>query len=82
MGDPVPHEDAKGKVLYVWFDAQSIHFPTIEWARKNNKDWEPYWQDLDTELIHFIGKDNIVFHCIIFPVFYASEKYILQKCSC
>ena len=80
-GIPVPHEDANGKVLYVWFDAPIGYISsTIEWARKNNKDWEPYWQDLDTELIHFIGKDNIVFHCIIFPcILHASEKYILPK---
>ncbi len=80
-GIPVPHEDAQGKVLYVWFDAPIGYISsTIEWARKNNKDWEPYWQDLDTELIHFIGKDNIVFHCIIFPcILHASEKYILPK---
>ena len=67
-GVPVPLEDAKGKVLYVWFDAPIGYISaTKEWAEKNGKDWEPYWKDKETRLIHFIGKDNIVFHCIIFP---------------
>ena len=68
-GVPVPLKDAKGKVLYVWFDAPIGYISnTIEWAEKNNKDWKKYWQDDETKLVHFIGKDNIVFHCIIFPV--------------
>lgn len=58
-----------GKVLYVWFDAPIGYISaTKQWAIDNNKDWRPYWQSKDTKLVHFIGKDNIVFHCIIFPV--------------
>lgn len=68
-GVPVPVEGAEGKVLYVWFDAPIGYISaTKEWAQKNNKNWEPYWKSDDTKLVHFIGKDNIVFHCIIFPV--------------
>ncbi|TDN95194.1 methionyl-tRNA synthetase [Salegentibacter sp. 24] len=68
-GIPVPVEGGEGKVLYVWFDAPIGYISsTKEWAERENKDWEPYWKDKDTKLIHFIGKDNIVFHCIIFPV--------------
>ncbi len=68
-GVPVPLEEGKGKVLYVWFDAPIGYISnTIEWAEKTGKDWKPYWQDENTKLIHFIGKDNIVFHTIIFPV--------------
>ena len=67
-GVPVPLEDAKGKVLYVWFDAPIGYISaTKEWASENNQDWEKYWKDKDRRLLHFIGKDNIVFHCIIFP---------------
>ena len=67
-GIPVPLKEAFGKVLYVWFDAPIGYISsTIEWAEKEKVDWKPYWQDPNTELIHFIGKDNIVFHCIIFP---------------
>jgi len=67
-GVPVPLEEAKGKVLYVWFDAPIGYISaTKDWASENNKDWKPYWQDETTRLLHFIGKDNIVFHCIIFP---------------
>jgi methionyl-tRNA synthetase len=67
-GVPIPIENEKGKVLYVWFEAPIGYISaTKEWAEKNNKDWEPYWKDKNTKLIHFIGKDNIVFHCIIFP---------------
>ena len=67
-GIPVPIQAAQGKVLYVWFDAPIGYISsTKEWAKNNNKDWKPYWQDNSTKLIHFIGKDNIVFHCIIFP---------------
>ena len=78
-GIPVPIKDAIGKVLYVWFDAPIGYISsTIEWAEKEKVDWKPYWQDPNTELVHFIGKDNIVFHCVIFPsILKASEKYIL-----
>ncbi|MFL2666436.1 MAG: methionine--tRNA ligase [Flavobacteriaceae bacterium] len=80
-GIPVPLKDAIGKVLYVWFDAPIGYISsTIEWAEKEKVDWKPYWQDPNTELVHFIGKDNIVFHCIIFPsILKASEKYILPS---
>ena len=68
-GVKVPLQDATGKVLYVWFDAPIGYISaTRQWALDNNKDWKPYWYDQDTHLVHFIGKDNIVFHCIIFPV--------------
>lgn len=68
-GVKVPLPDAEGKVLYVWFDAPIGYISaTKQWAMNNGKDWEPYWKDADTKLVHFIGKDNIVFHCIIFPV--------------
>ena len=67
-GVPVPLENTDGKVLYVWFDAPIGYISaTIEWAEKHQTEWEPYWKSKDTRLIHFIGKDNIVFHCIIFP---------------
>lgn len=67
-GIPVPVAGGEGKVLYVWFDAPIGYISaTKEWADKEGKDWEPYWKDQNTKLIHFIGKDNIVFHCIIFP---------------
>lgn len=67
-GVPVPVEGAEGKVLYVWFDAPIGYISfTQEWAEKNGKDWKEYWQGNDSDLVHFIGKDNIVFHCIIFP---------------
>ena len=67
-GIPVPLEGADGKVLYVWFDAPIGYISsTKEWAAEKGLDWEPYWKDKDTKLVHFIGKDNIVFHCIIFP---------------
>ena len=80
-GVPVPAENAQGKVLYVWFDAPIGYISaTKEWAKKQDKDWQPYWKDEKTELVHFIGKDNIVFHCIIFPVMLkAHEGYILPK---
>lgn len=68
-GVKVPLPDAAGKVLYVWFDAPIGYISaTKQWALDHDKDWKPYWQDKDTKLVHFIGKDNIVFHCIIFPV--------------
>ena len=50
-----------------------VHFITKEWAERNGKDWEPYWKDEDTKMLHFIGKDNIVFHCIIFPAMLKAE---------
>ncbi|MFZ1258844.1 MAG: methionine--tRNA ligase, partial [Chitinophagaceae bacterium] len=68
-GIKVPLKEAEGKVLYVWFDAPIGYISaTKQWAIDNNKDWKPYWEDKDTKLVHFIGKDNIVFHCIIFPI--------------
>lgn len=68
-GVKVPLPDAAGKVLYVWFDAPIGYISaTKQWALDHDKDWKLYWQDKDTKLVHFIGKDNIVFHCIIFPV--------------
>lgn len=78
-GIPVPVEGAEGKVLYVWFDAPIGYISsTKEWAERKGKDWRPYWQDKNTELVHFIGKDNIVFHCIIFPAMLKAEgSYIL-----
>ncbi|WP_339924696.1 methionine--tRNA ligase [uncultured Cyclobacterium sp.] len=67
-GIPVPIPGAEGKVLYVWFDAPIGYISsTKEWAKENGKDWELYWKDKETKLVHFIGKDNIVFHCITFP---------------
>ena len=78
-GIPVPVEGADGKVLYVWFDAPIGYISsTKEWAQREGKDWEPYWKDSNTTLVHFIGKDNIVFHCIIFPAMLKAEgSYIL-----
>ena len=78
-GIPVPLDKAKNKVLYVWFDAPIGYISaTKEWAMSNNKDWEPYWKDSKTQLVHFLGKDNIVFHCIIFPsMLKATDEYIL-----
>ncbi len=68
-GVKVPLKEADGKVLYVWFDAPIGYISaTKQWALDNKKDWKPYWYDSDTKLVHFVGKDNIVFHCIIFPV--------------
>lgn len=80
-GIPVPVNDAEGKVLYVWFDAPIGYISsTKEWAEREGKDWKPFWQDPNTHLVHFIGKDNIVFHCIIFPVVLkAHGAYILPK---
>ncbi|GAA0715822.1 methionine--tRNA ligase [Aquimarina litoralis] len=80
-GIPVPVEGAAGKVLYVWFDAPIGYISsTKEWAEREGKDWEPYWKDKDTKLVHFIGKDNIVFHCIIFPSMLKAEgSYILPE---
>ena len=78
-GIPVPVKGADGKVLYVWFDAPIGYISsTKEWAQREGKDWEPYWKDKDTTLVNFIGKDNIVFHCIIFPAMLKAEgSYIL-----
>ena len=80
-GISVPVAGADGKVLYVWFDAPIGYISsTKEWAAAKGVDWKPYWCDEDTQLVHFIGKDNIVFHCIIFPVMLkASERYILPE---
>ena len=78
-GIPVPAKGGEGKVLYVWFDAPIGYISsTKEWAKREGKEWEPYWKDQDTKLVHFIGKDNIVFHCIIFPsILKAEGSYIL-----
>lgn len=78
-GIDVPVEGAEGKKLYVWFDAPIGYISsTKEWAAREGKDWEPYWKNQDTKLVHFIGKDNIVFHCIIFPAMLKAEgSYIL-----
>ena len=80
-GVKVPLKDAKGKVLYVWLDAPIGYITaTKAWAEQNKTKWEDLWQDQDTELVHFIGKDNIVFHCIIFPILLkAHGKFILPK---
>ncbi len=80
-GIPVPVEGAEGKVLYVWFDAPIGYISsTKEWADRVGKDWEPYWKDANTKMVHFIGKDNIVFHCIIFPAMLKAEgSYILPE---
>ncbi len=80
-GIPVPVEGGEGKVLYVWFDAPIGYISsTKEWAEREGKDWEPYWKDKDTKMLHFIGKDNIVFHCIIFPAMLkAHGDYILPE---
>lgn len=78
-GIDVPVEGAEGKKLYVWFDAPIGYISsTKEWALREGKDWEPYWKSQDTKLVHFIGKDNIVFHCVIFPAMLKAEgSYIL-----
>ena len=78
-GVKVPIEGADGKVLYVWLDAPIGYISaTKKWADKNGKDWKSFWQGEDVELIHFIGKDNIVFHCIIFPIILrAHGDYVL-----
>jgi methionyl-tRNA synthetase len=78
-GVKVPVDGAEGKVLYVWFDAPIGYISaTREWSEKTGRDWEPYWKSEDSKLVHFIGKDNIVFHCIIFPAMLKSEgSYIL-----
>jgi methionyl-tRNA synthetase len=80
-GIPVPVKGAEGKVLYVWFDAPIGYISsTKEWAAREGKNWEDYWKKDDTKLVHFIGKDNIVFHCIIFPsMLKAHGEYILPE---
>ena len=79
-GVKVPLEEAIGKVLYVWFDAPIGYISaTKQWALDNGKDWEPYWKDESTKLLHFIGKDNIVFHCLIFPTMLKLHGYILPQ---
>jgi methionyl-tRNA synthetase len=80
-GIPVPVNGAEGKVLYVWFDAPIGYISsTKEWAAEKGIDWEPYWKDKDTKLVHFIGKDNIVFHCIIFPAILKTHgEFILPE---
>ncbi|MBK6731219.1 MAG: methionine--tRNA ligase [Bacteroidetes bacterium] len=73
-GVKVPLPGADGKVLYVWLDAPIGYISaTKQWAKDHNKNWEPYWKDETTKLVHFIGKDNIVFHCLIFPVILKSH---------
>lgn len=75
-GVPVPLEDGKGKVLYVWFDAPIGYISATKELKPN--DWQKYWKDEDSRLIHFIGKDNIVFHCVIFPsILKAAGGYVL-----
>ena len=78
-GVPVPLDEAQGKVLYVWLDAPIGYISaTKQWAEDNGKNWEDYWKDEDTKLVHFIGKDNIVFHAIIFPILlHAHGEFIL-----
>ena len=76
-GVPVPVEGAKGKVLYVWFDAPIGY---ISATKELTPDWEKYWKDPETKMVHFIGKDNIVFHCIIFPAMLKAEgSFILPE---
>ena len=78
-GIPVPVDGGEGKVLYVWFDAPIGYISaTRQWAKDQGKNWEDYWKSDNTRLLHFIGKDNIVFHCIIFPTLLKAEgSYIL-----
>ena len=80
-GIPVPADGGEGKVLYVWFDAPIGYISsTKEWAEREGRNWEDYWKDNNTKLVHFIGKDNIVFHCIIFPsMLKAHGGYILPE---
>lgn len=80
-GVPVPLAGEEGKVLYVWFDAPIGYISASrEWSELSGKDWRPYWQDEHSQLVHFIGKDNIVFHCIIFPaILKAHGGYILPE---
>ncbi len=80
-GVKVPLVGVDGKVLYVWFDAPIGYISaTKEWSQETGQEWEPYWKDEDSKLVHFIGKDNIVFHCIIFPSMLKKEgSYILPE---
>lgn len=80
-GVKVPVAGADGKVLYVWFDAPIGYISAArEWGQKTGNDWEPYWKNNDSKLVHFIGKDNIVFHCIIFPTMLKDEgSFILPE---
>jgi len=80
-GVKVPVKDAEGKVLYVWFDAPIGYISAAkEWSEETGKDWKPYWKDEGTKMLHFIGKDNIVFHCIIFPAMLKAEgSFILPE---
>ena len=86
-GVKVPLKEADGKVLYVWFDAPIGYISaTKQWAKDNSKTlpegeagWKPYWEDKDTKLVHFVGKDNIVFHCIIFPIMLKLHGNILPE---
>ncbi len=80
-GVKVPVEGAEGKVLYVWFDAPIGYISaTKEWCQDSDKNWESYWKDKDSKLVHFIGKDNIVFHCIVFPaMLHADGSYVLPE---
>ena len=79
-GVKVPVAGGDGKVLYVWFDAPIGYISaTKQWALNNGKDWAPYWNDPETKLVHFIGKDNIVFHCIIFPIMLKLHGHILPS---
>ncbi len=77
-GVKVPLAEAEGKVLYVWFDAPIGYISAAkDWSMQTGRDWKPYWQDEKTRLIHFIGKDNIVFHCIIFPSMLRAEGSLI-----
>ncbi len=79
-GIKVPLPEAAGKVLYVWFDAPIGYISaTRQWALDHQKDWKPFWYEKDTKLVHFIGKDNIVFHCIIFPLMLKLHDNILPE---
>ena len=84
-GIPVPVEGAEGKVLYVWFDAPIGYIICNQrWAEQTGKNWEHYWKDQGNQPGHFIGKDNIVFHCIIFPAMLKARRrfYSAGKCAC
>lgn len=79
-GIKLPIPNTEGKVLYVWFDAPIGYISaTKQWAKEHNQDWEKYWKDSETSLIHFIGKDNIVFHCLIFPIMLKEGGFILPS---